>query len=75
MKWHIGIQPGTNIHLNLKAVNFLYINYSLHQRVFKFKNIINVLDSSFRFIWIPMLWVYDRYKYFYSYSAGIYFRR
>ena len=37
--------------------------------------IINVLVSSFRFIWIPMLWVYGNYKYFYSYSAGIDFSR
>ena len=26
-------------------------------------------------LWIPMLWVYCHYKYFYSYSAGIDFRR
>ena len=38
---------------------------------FRFEIIINVLISSSRFIWIPMLWVYDHYKYVYSYSAGI----
>ena len=27
--------------------------------------------GSFSFIWIPVLWVYSRYQYFYSYSAGI----
>ena len=27
------------------------------------------------FIWIPMLWVYDHYKYFNSFSAGIVFTR
>ena len=42
---------------------------------FQFKIIINVLVISFRFIWIPVLWVYGHYKYFYSYSAGIDFRR
>ena len=42
---------------------------------FQFENIINDLDRSFRFIWIPMLWVYSHYKYVYSYSAGIDFRR
>ena len=42
---------------------------------FQFENIINVLVSSVRFIWIPILWVYDRYKYAYFYSAGIDFRR
>ena len=36
---------------------------------------LNVLVSSFRFIWIPMLLVYDRYKYFNSFSAGINFIR
>ena len=41
----------------------------------QFAIIINVLVSSFWFIWIPMLWVYGHYKYFYSYSAGIVFRR
>ena len=35
----------------------------------------NVLVSSFRFVWIPMLWVYGHCKYFYSYSARIDFRR
>ena len=38
---------------------------------FQFEIIMNVLVSFFRFIWIPMLWVYGYYTYFYSYSAGI----
>ena len=42
---------------------------------FQFEIIINVLVNSFQFIWKPMLWIYDHYKYFYSYSAGIDFRR
>ena len=42
---------------------------------FQFGIIINVLVGSFRFIWIPMLWVYTHYKYGNSYSAGIDFRR
>ena len=42
---------------------------------FQFENLMNDLLSSFRFIWIPMLWVYDHQKYFYSFSAGIDFRR
>ena len=42
---------------------------------FQLEIIINVLVSYFRFIWIPILWVYDQYKYVYSYSAGIDFRR
>ena len=32
--------------------------------------IINVLVSSFAFIWIPMLWVYSHNKYFNSFKAG-----
>ena len=42
---------------------------------FQFESIINVFVGSSRFILIPLLWVYDHYKYFYSYSAGIDFRR
>ena len=37
--------------------------------VFLFKIIINVLVSSFWFIWIPMLWIYGHYKYFNSFSV------
>ena len=40
---------------------------------FHFEIIINVLFSFF--IWILMLWDYDHYKYFNSYSAGIDFSR
>ena len=36
-----------------------------------FEIILNVLVSSYRFIWIPVFCVYGNYKYFYSYSAGI----
>ena len=45
------------------------------QRCFQFEIIINVLVSPFRFIWIPMLWVYSNYTYFYSYGAEFDFRR
>ena len=38
---------------------------------FKFEILIDVLVISFRFIWIPMLWVYGHYKYLNSLSAGI----
>ena len=43
--------------------------------VFQFEIIINIIVSSFRFIWIPMLWVYGHYNYVYSFSAGVDFRR
>ena len=39
----------------------------------QFEIIINVLVSSFWFIWIPMLWVYAHFKSVNSYSAGIEF--
>ena len=41
--------------------------------IFQFEIIINVLVSSFRFIWIPMSSVYDHYKYSNSFSAGTVF--
>ena len=43
--------------------------------LFQFETIINVLVRSFGFICIPMLWVYDHYKYVYVYSAEINFSR
>ena len=42
---------------------------------FQFGIIINVLVSSFRFIWISMLWVYGHYTYLNSFSVGTVFRR
>ena len=42
---------------------------------FGFEIITNLLVRSSRFIRIPLLWVYDRFKRNYSYSAGIDFRR
>ena len=54
---------------------YYYYYYHGNQRVFKFEVTINVLVSSFRFIWIPMLWVYDSYKYFTHFRARTNFRR
>ena len=44
---------------------------------FQFEIIIHTLVISPRFIWIPMLWAYGHYKFFFFYkiSAGINFRR
>ena len=42
---------------------------------FPLEIIINVLVSFFRFIWIPMLWVYDQYKCGYTFSVGTVFLR
>ena len=60
--------------LPLTTLEYFCINHR-NKRVFQFKIIINVLVSSFRFILLPMLWVYGYYKYFNSFSAGIDFRR
>ena len=51
-------------------------NIFISEGFFQFEIIIHVLVISyFRFIWIQVLWVYGRYKYFNSYSAVIDFRR
>ena len=52
-----------------------YIHYKSWRPkgLFQFEIIINVLVNSFRFIWIPMLWVYAIKNI--SYSAGIDLRR
>ena len=46
-----------------------------YQKFFQFDILINFLDSSFRFIWIPMLWVYEHWKYLKFFSAGTVFIR
>ena len=52
---------------NVKGLAYLNNSYNLEIFVYKtwrpkffiqFEIIVNVLDSSFGFIWIPMLWVY-----------------
>ena len=40
---------------------------------FQFEISINDLVSSFRSIWIPMLWICGHYKYLNSFDAGIFF--
>ena len=47
----------------------IFLHKSCKSKFFQFEIIINVFVSSFRFIWIPILWFYDYYKYFYSFSA------
>ena len=42
---------------------------------FQFKIIVNVLDSSFRFIQISMLWVNGLWKYFHFFGARTVFIR
>ena len=54
--------------LTLKALKYLCINHG-DQSVFPIWNHHKCL-SQLWFIWIPMLWVYDHWKYFYPFSAG-----
>ena len=56
----------------LNSAQFFSV-YTMKTIFFQFENII--LVSSFRFIWIPMLWFYGRYNCFNYFSAGIDFRR
>ena len=58
--------------LTLEALKYFRITMETKDQ---FEIIINVLVSSFSYIWILMVWVYDHYKYLYSFSAGIDFRR
>ena len=63
------------IILTHKALNyFLYKPWKL-KGFFPFEVATNVLFRSLRFIWIPMLWVYDCYKLFYTSIAEFNFRR
>ena len=62
------------VQVTLTARRYFCIDHGA-QRVFRFEIIITVSVSSFRFIWLPMLWVYGHYTYIYSSSAGIDFRR
>ena len=49
--------------LTLPMLKYFCINRG-EQSFFHFEIITNVLVCSFRFIWIPMLWVYGHNKYF-----------
>ena len=60
---------------NLFNAELFCTNHGDQKVLFKFVISINVLVSLFRFIWIPMFWVYGHFKYFCSYSAGIDFNR
>ena len=53
------MQVWTNI--NFYDADIFCVDH-VDQRVFKFEVIINVLVSSFRFICIPVLWVYGNFK-------------
>ena len=51
------------------------INDGDQRLFFHFEIIINVLGSSFLFVWIPIVWVYGHYIYVHSFNAVIAFRR
>ena len=63
------LQQRSRVRLWHTALKYFRTNHG-YQRVFQFEIIIDFLMSIFWFIWIPMLWVYDQYKYVYSYSEG-----
>ena len=65
----------TNIHLQNVTIRLTKIRLTHGNQSFFLIWNHNICLSSFWFIWIPMLWVYGHYKDFYSYSAGIDFRR
>ena len=71
--WHMFLYL-VNLQDDINPYNAEIVLYKLWQGFFQFEIIINVTVSSFRFIWISMLWVYRHYKYFTAYSAGIDFR-
>ena len=50
--------------LTLKALNFFMKTLEAKVFFFHFLIIMNVFVSFYRFVWIPMFWVYDQYKYF-----------
>ena len=62
------------IPLYLTTLKYFCLSHG-DKRVFSFKIILNVLVTSFRCIWISMLWVYGHYKYYNSFCAGFEFRR
>ena len=57
--WH----RGNLDNLPLQRWNIFYINLK-RTTFYQLETHINVLVSSFRFIWIPMLWVYGHYTIF-----------
>ena len=63
------------INFTLRKLKKCWINKGDQSFFFNVKIIINVLVSYFRFIWIPMLWVYGRYICFNSFSAVTFIRR
>ena len=55
-------RPYLYMTFTLTAPKYFCINHGNQRFFIQFEIIINVLVSSFRFIWIPMLWVYSHFK-------------
>ena len=71
MKGHIWQSSALNLsgvgicqtkNVTLTKMKYVSINHGHQRCFFQFDIIINVLVSSFWFIWIQMLWVYGQYK-------------
>ena len=72
---NVGLMLGQRRFFTLQSGEFFYDNLGGQRSFFEFEIFINDSVSSFRFIWITMLWVYGHIGYFHSYSAGVDFRR
>ena len=58
-----------NLNLvTLTPLKYFCINHGAQRFFCQFEIIINVLVSSFRFIWIPILWVYDHLEIFWIFQ-------
>ena len=62
------------VYFNPLGLQRWNINHWERRIFFQFEIIINFLVSSFCFILIPMVWVYDHYKYCNCFSSGTVFR-
>ena len=71
----IGVQYRPTVVVYMRLANVVFSKFIFKNNKFQLEIIINVFISSFWLIWIPMLWVYDYYKYFYSSGAAIDFSR
>ena len=62
--------PSINLAYHAYRIVLFFLNTWRMKGFFYFEIIINVLVSSFRFIWIPMLWVYGHYIYLNSFRGS-----
>ena len=67
---NVGLMSGQRRFFTLQSAEFFYDNLGGQRSFFEYEIFINDSVSSFRFIWIAMLWVYGHIRYFHSYSRG-----